>query len=107
MANGHAKIALERVSHYTSRDYSAEHDDLHTNGELAWAACAYLFEGIMPRMDGVHLWPFSDGWKPEEDPVDNLVKAGALIAAEIDRIQRTRTEQPGFDSSPRSGKGQR
>lgn len=36
-------------------------------------------------------WPSSwhpEWWKPSNDPVRNLVKAGALIAAEIDRIQR-------------------
>ena len=27
-------------------------------------------------------------WKPSIDPVRNLAKAGALIAAEIDRLQR-------------------
>lgn len=34
-------------------------------------------------------WPWADDWwNPSDDPVRNLVKAGALIAAEIDRIQR-------------------
>lgn len=34
-------------------------------------------------------WPFdAEWWKPSNDPVRNLVKAGALIAAEIDRLLR-------------------
>jgi hypothetical protein len=36
-------------------------------------------------------WPKEwnvDWWKPSDDPIRNLVKAGALIAAEIDRLQR-------------------
>lgn len=36
-------------------------------------------------------WPWhSSWWKPSDDPIRNLVKAGALIAAEIDRLQRQR-----------------
>jgi hypothetical protein len=35
------------------------------------------------------MWPWDNKyWKPSEDKVRNLVKAGALIAAEIDRLQR-------------------
>lgn len=34
-------------------------------------------------------WPWdASWWKPSPDPIANLVKAGALIAAEIDRLQR-------------------
>lgn len=34
-------------------------------------------------------WPWEDAaWKPVDDPIRNLVKAGALIAAEIDRLLR-------------------
>jgi hypothetical protein len=34
-------------------------------------------------------------WKPSKDPIKNLVKAGALIAAEIDRLQNSETSQRG------------
>lgn len=34
-------------------------------------------------------WPWDyKWWKPSDDPIKNLVKAGALIAAEIDRLQK-------------------
>ena len=34
-------------------------------------------------------WPWDDEWwNPSPDPITNLVKAGALIAAEIDRQER-------------------
>jgi hypothetical protein len=34
-------------------------------------------------------WPWDLSWlKPSPDPKHNLVKAGALIAAEIDRLNR-------------------
>ena len=33
-------------------------------------------------------WPWDfKWWKPSDDPVKDLIKAGALIAAEIDRLQ--------------------
>ena len=36
-------------------------------------------------------WPWALGWwKPGTDPIRNLEKAGALIAAEIDRLLRKR-----------------
>jgi hypothetical protein len=48
-----------------------------------------------PRFD----WPWdASWWKPSNDPVRNLVKAGALIAAEIDRLQRAAAST---DESPR------
>ncbi len=37
----------------------------------------------------VSAWPWDQTWwKPSSNPIRNLVKAGALIAAEIDRLQR-------------------
>lgn len=43
-------------------------------------------DGSVKMPDG---WPFGqDWWKPSNDPIRNLVKAGALIAAEIDRLHR-------------------
>ena len=33
-------------------------------------------------------WPWSDKWWKPKDKIRDLVRAGALIAAEIDRLQR-------------------
>ena len=46
------------------------------------------FNGYRPgeRINSRSDWPWPpEFWKPSDDPVRNLVKAGALIAAEIDR----------------------
>lgn len=44
-------------------------------------------------------WPWArEDWKPDENPIRNLVKAGALIAAEIDRLAAVAgpsAEEPG------------
>lgn len=79
-------IAAER----DRQDYDAEHDDGHTEAEIAMAAECYLTDylGIAYRSVPPPDWPFeAAAWKPS-DPVTNLAKAGALIAAEIDRLQR-------------------
>lgn len=88
-------IADERARQMGEEGWTAEHDDEHTSGELGRAAQAYLFAVEQPvywsaASGNVPVaWPWhSEWWKPSDDPIRNLVKAGALIAAEIDRLQR-------------------
>lgn len=88
-------IAAERQRQVEQEGWTPEHDDAHRAGELAQAAAAYATPPQSPirRSDGSFpgwLWPW-DGrwWKPTpDDRVRELVKAGALIVAEIDRLQR-------------------
>ncbi len=55
-------------------------------GELRRAALCYL-RNTTSKVPA--KWPWNDEyWKPTKDPVCRLVKAGALIAAEIDRLIR-------------------
>jgi len=97
-------IAKERKRQIDEEGWTPEHDDEHYGQELAYAASEYINEGIArqgprsgrrctkpgrPRNDWPWAWMW---WKPSEDPIRNLAKAGALIAAEIDRLERTRTE---------------
>lgn len=62
--------------------WTPAHDDGHVAGDLAQAAAAYA-------LNDEDLWPWeADGsWNPG-DVKRRLVKAGALIAAEIDRLER-------------------
>lgn len=50
------------------------------------------------KLPSTASWPFdASWWKPSNDPIRNLIKAGALIAAEIDRLQRlaaNKSDQP-------------
>jgi len=73
-----------------------EHDDQHRDAEMVRAAMAYSDVAVtaywgndVNRTHANGMWPW-DGqwWKPSPDPIRNLVKAGALIAAEIDRLMR-------------------
>ena len=91
-------IAEERLRQVSQEGWSPEHDDKHVRGDLAFAAVGYAQLAGKIANVGVQnvemaskpwCWPWAEKWwKPSEDPVRNLVKAGALIAAEIDRLQR-------------------
>lgn len=80
-------IAAERERQITAEGWTAAHDDTHDRGALVEAAVCYALSGTGRRVPS--LWPWdATWWKPSKDPVRNLVRAGALIAAEIDRLQR-------------------
>lgn len=60
-------------------------DDQQDAGELLLAALAYICT------PGESIWPWElETFKPSHDPVVNLVKCGALVAAEGDRLLRRR-----------------
>lgn len=85
--SGAELIAAERHRQVSAEGWTPEHDDHHTSGELVDAAVAYLAEGNPDS--GRPWWPWDESyWKPSTDRVRNLAKAGALIAAEIDRLRR-------------------
>jgi hypothetical protein len=95
------EIAAERQRQIDAEGWTPEHDDEHPHGELARAAACYASVTALPENDHRHgpfypppEWPWSnDWWKPgfKRDYADrrrNLVKAGALIVAEIERLDR-------------------
>lgn len=77
-------IAAERRRQIEEEGWSLEHDQGHANGELAEAAACYA--SLENR--SLHEWPWgSMAWKPSpENRIRELAKAGALIAAELDRL---------------------
>jgi hypothetical protein len=84
---GAERISFERMRQVTGEGYSDSHDDEHDEGSITGAALAYL-TGDESR------WPWRNEWKPSGDRVRDLTKAGALIAAEIDRLLRIDSAQP-------------
>lgn len=114
--SGVERIAAERARQVDEEGYTAEQDDRWEAGQLAEAAACYSMPGnlyVERRFAGgvrfVDPWPFRiyldkrrsvganypDRIEVEgEERIDRLVKAGALIAAEIDRLQRVTGEQP-------------
>lgn len=97
--NGAELIAAERQRQIDAEGWTPEHDDEHVECEMLRAALCYAeAAGFDLGMEGSvtgdpplapHRWPWDESWwKPYGEPVRNLVKAGALIAAEIDRLSR-------------------
>lgn len=94
-------IAAERQRQVEKEGWTLAHDDEHSSGEMAAAAAIYAMDevsrktivsAIAPHWRSetilARLWPWSwDWWKPRDRRQD-LVRAGALIVAEIERIDR-------------------
>lgn len=98
MKTGIERIAEERQRQIEQEGWTPEHDDSHIQGEMIEGARGYLSAALVTEFDREWvgppppLWPWNQSWwKPSDDPIRNLEKAGALIAAEIDRLQRARS----------------
>lgn len=86
-------IAAERQRQIEVEDWSSENDDGHTHGELAMAAASYIVYSVHPDDKlALDIWPWSFSHFKPKNMASNLVRAGALIAAEIDRLQRAAKE---------------
>lgn len=92
-------VIAERQRQVSVEGWTPQHDDEYDGGRLAAAASAYaLYAGdeLHPESQGdgdfgrapPDMWPFHMSWWKPEDPRRALVKAGALILAEIERIDR-------------------
>lgn len=100
MKTGIELIAEERQRQIEVEWFTSQHDDKHSNGGLANAAAVYAIDPMGGDASNMvqTLWPWDKSWlkiscneNTEDNPsgrVRDLQKAGALIAAEIDRLQR-------------------
>jgi len=80
-------ISAERTRQIEDEGYSAQEDAGKAHA-LVDAAVAYAHVGRTSKGKVPLSWPWADRfWKPSDDPVRNLTKAGALIAAAIDSIR--------------------
>ncbi len=82
------EIAGERKRQQEFYHFGSDLDDTREGGELALAAMCYQSTAVhnMTRYDG--LWPFDLTWWKPKDVRRNLIKAAALIVAEIERLDR-------------------
>lgn len=102
--NGTELITAERERQINKEKWDSSHDDVLENCELCLFGACYALDvagkhgkaSISWRLDyqetAKRLFPFDmEWWKPTpDDPIKQLTKAGALIAAEIDRLQRVK-----------------
>lgn len=81
-------VLAERRRQVVQEGWTPEHDDAHDSGEMALAAAAYASESITGHGGMPGFWPWAcEWWKPGAGR-RMLVKAGALILAEIERLDR-------------------
>lgn len=96
-------VTAERKRQKDVEGWTPEHDNQHVSGEMAVAASCYA--ELAGEPDGVReiltaspnnriiaRWPWSRGWWKPTNRRRDLVKAGALIIAEIERLDRAQDE---------------
>jgi hypothetical protein len=93
-------IIAERIRQVEVEGWTAEHDEEHGVGELAQAGACYALAGreltiahpykrnLSLPVPVALLWPWEQGWWKPQDVRRNLVRAGALILAELERHDR-------------------
>ena len=97
MKTGVELITEERARQVDVEKWTIAHDATHLQHQLAFAAVAYAlpagYRGKKYENGKTNIprdWPWERcWWKPDPcNRVHELTKAGALIAAEIDRLQK-------------------
>ncbi|MGA7524100.1 MAG: hypothetical protein WBW84_16730 [Acidobacteriaceae bacterium] len=93
-----ADVITERRRQIEAENWAPAHDDEHTDGQLAMAAACYAVaaawqaDGSEPRptreTTGMPEWPWDEEWWKPKDARRNLVRAAALLLAEIERVDR-------------------
>lgn len=95
-ASGEGLVRKEVFRQLVSEGWTEEHDDRHEKGELLLAAISYAGAVAWPdenpekgKPRPCDDWPWArKWWKPSDEPIRNLVKAAALVIAEIARRRR-------------------
>ncbi|EOE5513501.1 hypothetical protein ACKJU6_004746 [Enterobacter asburiae] len=81
-------VASERQRQMSIEGWTSEHDDAYQNSELADAAACYAINAHNQGFSTPAHWPWDPEWWKQSGARRDLVKAGALILAEIERIDR-------------------
>lgn len=88
-------VAAERRRQIEIEGWTPYYDDAHTDGELATAAACYAHhDPVFKRAAGKWIpadWPWSATWWNPKDRRRDLVRAAALLLAEIERLDRRLT----------------
>ena len=87
------EIAAERRRQIETEGWTPEHDDTHWLGQLSIAASCYALhsgddESVRATRHVPHEWPWTQEWWKPTTARRDLIKAAALIVAEIERLDR-------------------
>lgn len=106
-------VAAERVRQQSVEGWTAAHDDeAHSWGALASAAACYALVASSPEEyesdqhqpprdhNNRSLWPWDFSWWKSKNRRSDLVRAGALILAEIERLDRAARAAPRREPAP-------
>jgi hypothetical protein len=97
-------VLAERQRQIDVEGWTPEHDDVHARGQMAQAAACYALFNTLPTPE---MWPWGSAWwKPTENHRRNLVRAGALILAEIERLDRAAKPIDHTDTASAAGAGE-
>lgn len=88
-------VLAERRRQIEGEGWTPEHDDEHDAEELAQAAASYALWSASLYDSAFEVWPglWDRNWFKPTDPRRDLVKAAALIIAEIERLDRIETSK--------------
>jgi hypothetical protein len=83
-------VLAERRRQVEQEGWTPANDDEHGSGEMARAAACYALhtEPVGNVGDYLRFWPWDSRWWKPRDRRSNLVRAAALILAEIERLDR-------------------
>ena len=91
-------IKAERLRQIHGEGWDVKNDDENDEGEMLLGANSYIQSVLTPNQHPEHkrkfilsmYWPrqWTQNWFKPTTAIRDLVKAGALIAAEIDRLKR-------------------
>ena len=105
LGEGVKAIAAERERQLQAEGFTRDGDQQYRRGELAKAATAYVQLAALDLEAGTRdhiawhgpaaVWPWAPEWWKPVDARRDLVRAGALIAAQIDLIDSQRDAAPG------------
>ena len=94
MSKATKDVLAERQRQQDVEGWTPEHDDEHDDYSLGFAAVSYAMpnkaiggQGTKPTL-APFTWPWDREWWKPKSYRENLVRAGALIIAEIERLDR-------------------
>lgn len=92
-------VLAERQRQIEAEGWTEEHDDAHEVGDLAAAGASYAGSAWLWLRCGEPdpaptLWPWAAEWWKPKNPRRDLVRAAALLIAEIERLDRVELKAP-------------
>lgn len=90
-------IATERQRQVSAEGWTLQHDDSHISGEMAMAAAVYALTSFLDTEHSrntafARYWPWDRSWFKPAGGRHDLVRAAALIVAEIERLDRASSQ---------------